>query len=293
MPEGPEVRRMADGLREYLVGKDLADIQYDTKSRYANSGMANLSQLRELMPLRIISVKSMGKKIIISLGNRGELIERYYLVSSLGLEGHWTFKPRSNSNLWLITGKKDGRLFILDEQPLYFDDSRHFGTLEIILTNGLLLTRLKDIGPDLLTNEITFQQWYNITRSGKQNDSRPKVSIQRMQICKFLMEQKYVSGIGNYLKSEILYHSRIRPDRTVGSLSENELERIRYYSLKIIRDSYNDGGHTLRTYTDLYGSVGNYSVVVYMKQTDPYGNAVRKDTFSDGRTTHWVDTLQK
>jgi formamidopyrimidine-DNA glycosylase len=41
-----------------------------------------------------------------------------------------------------------------------------------------------------------------------------------------LMNQKVISGIGNYLRSEILYVSKINPFRIVKNISDNELKEI-------------------------------------------------------------------
>jgi len=116
--------------------------------------------------------------------------------------------------------------------------------------------------------------------------------IQNKQICDYLLDQKRISGIGNYLRSEILYRSRIRPDRSLKNLSDEELELLRIESIKTVRESYDSHGLTIRSYSDLYGNKGTFICQVYNRTEDPYGNPIRTDTFKDGRTIHWVPSLQ-
>lgn len=47
------------------------------------------------------------------------------------------------------------------------------------------------------------------------------------------MNQKVISGIGNYLRADTLYHSKISPFRKVKNLTDKELEDI-YNSLRLI-----------------------------------------------------------
>jgi DNA-formamidopyrimidine glycosylase len=269
MPEGPEVRIIADCLEKVLVGKTLLNICFDERSRYARHPLPNLDELT--FPYKFSRVFTKGKKIIMMLS------KDIYLISSLGMEGKWTFEKGTHSNLWFELSDDE------ENNILYFNDSRHFGILEILTSENQLKERLSKIGPDLLNEEVSEDLWKKISR-GKR--------IQKMQICKFLMEQKYFSGIGNYLRAEILYQAKIRPDRSLGELSDEELETIRVAALQLIRSSYESKGCTLHSYWDVYGNTGDFKVIVYEKSTDPFGNTVQRDTFSDGRTMHWVPAVQ-
>jgi len=62
----------------------------------------------------------------------------------------------------------------------------------------------------------------------------------------------------------------------------------------VLRESFQNGGATLRTYKNFDGTVGQYSsrFAVYNQKTDPDGNEVIKEKTDDGRTTHWVPSVQ-
>jgi formamidopyrimidine-DNA glycosylase len=97
------------------------------------------------------------------------------------------------------------------------------------------------------------------------------------EITKVLLEQKIISGIGNYIKAEALYICGIAPHRRIHTLTNDELQKL-FCCLQIIcEESYHD----------------RYEMVVYQKLYDPLGNPVITQTFSDQRTTYWVPLVQK
>lgn len=281
MPEGPEAKRMAESLARYILGNSLISITIDEKSKYTNpikypNGIPGYSRLN--LPLTVVDVYSRGKKLIIHLKKEGSSVDDQlkndgFLVFTLGMEGKFLKEPTSHSNLHLN----------FENRIAYFDDVRHFGSVEICIGFAELEVRLSDLGPDLLQDEISAELWRKIFRRCSQN----------FQICRALMDQDKVSGIGNYLKAEILYRARIRPDRTLRSLSDDELERLRIIGHQTIREAYAYHGNTIASYWDMDGNKGLFQCQVYGKAKDPEGNEVVKNTFTDGRTTHWVPALQK
>ena len=90
---------------------------------------------------------------------------------------------------------------------------RNFGTLKFINSKKDLEKKLNELGPDMFEKETTFDIFKKAVKTkGKWN------------ITKVLMDQKIISGVGNYIKSESLYRSAISPHRTIDSLSEEELK---------------------------------------------------------------------
>lgn len=240
------------------------------------------------------------------------------MISSLGMEGHWlsptsaqrshpwhllprhqptpppspvkpsTPRPpedptlrRRHMNLWLVLGSYEHPIRIREE-IVWFEDQRHFGTLEFAVNKQDLDQRLSDIGPDLLNNPPSREQFQKcLSRSpGK-------------QIVQVLMDQSYVSGIGNYLKSETLYRSRISPFRTVNSLDDEDFDRLYRVALDTIRSAYESKGMTRATYRDIYGVSGTFVCQVYDLETDPEGNTIQIVKLKDGRSTYWVPEIQK
>jgi formamidopyrimidine-DNA glycosylase len=89
--------------------------------------------------------------------------------------------------------------------------------------------------------------------------------------------------------------ARISPHRVVSSLSDLEFSRLNDACKKVLRDSYEYGGSTIRTYQTFDGKKGGYSQFfsVYGRETCPLGHTVVREETKDKRTTHWVPELQK
>lgn len=276
MPEGPEVRTIADWLKLQILNKEITALGYNSTSRYYKTGIVNHDELDKLLSMKITEVEAKGKKIFFGLENSNGDVA--FLVSSLMMEGKWTWEKTKHSDLW----------FEVENKKLYFNDSRHFGTLEIFLSEEDLMDRISDLGPDLLNDDVSIETWKK-----KISEVASGRSKKLQKIGLFLMEQKYFCGIGNYLRAEILYAARISPHRLLSDLSNDESELLFKCCRKIILSSYNAQGATIATYRNPHGGKGDFEVVVYNKTHDHDGNEVIGEDIGDKRTTHWVPAIQK
>ena len=266
MPEGPEVRRQADGLREVLAGETLTGVHV-LGGKWLKKEPAGLAEFVEQLPLSIERVSVKGKAIQISLS------EDWHLWSTLGMGGYWGMEREKHSHLEMST---QGGI-------VWFTDVRRFGNL-ICMRGDELRKRLAGIGPDLLNEEVAS----DLFRERLMKKSH-------WNITKALMDQRVVSGIGNYLKAEVLYRCGISPWRQCGDLSEVEVESIRVVASRIMRESFARGGATIQSYRDVHGTPGEFSFhfLVYGQRLDPEGREVIRELTPDGRTTHWVPEVQR
>ena len=60
----------------------------------------------------------------------------------------------------------------------------------------------------------------------------------RRQLSGLLLDQGFLAGVGNYLRSEILFDAGISPYRKVGSLTESELENLAKSAIGITALAY-------------------------------------------------------
>jgi formamidopyrimidine-DNA glycosylase len=146
--------------------------------------------------------------------------------------------------------------------------------------------RMSQFGPDLLNEQVTLGMFYE-RLSLKKNLEKT--------IAEVLMDQRVLAGIGNYLKAEVLYHSRVSPWRKVKDLADEEVVDLHDNAVRLINLSYNMGGATIQNYRQPDDSGGLYSrrFAVYGQEADPHGNAVIREKTPEGRTTHWVPELQR
>lgn len=251
MPEGPEVRTVSDNLK-FLINYQIVAIYVENNS-YINGEL--------LVPCNIENIYSVGKKLVFKSCQQ-------YIVYSLGMTGRIQYEK----------GKHSHACFDISGFKIYFDDSRKFGKIDIFDENQYF-SYINKLGPDILEREVDPQQWLEIFR----RKNRSKIDA-------VLLEQEVISGIGNYLKSEILYYSGILPGRFIKDLCDEELERLRYHSHRIIRESYNQGGFTIKDFISPNGECGKFVPAVYGKKFDPNGYKVL--TTSTNRNTFYVAELQ-
>ena len=105
-----------------------------------------------------------------------------------------------------------------------------------------------------------------------------------------LMDQTLVlSGIGNILKSEILYNARISPKRTIATLDPKDWHRILASSKAISKRTLSVLQKRRENEKEEYVRIRK----IYDKERDPEGNKVVSYRSGDGRTTYYVPALQK
>lgn len=276
-PEGPEARTVADKLALVLVTRTAMSVS--TGERAQCSGLQHLS-----LPAMVSAVKSYGKKVLLYIGSK-------VIVVSLGMTGRLQYQPGNHSHITFQIGeaRMQGTMRVLKPLfTLFFEDPRYMGSMHCVDAT-YLPTYLSDLGPDLLQRALQRETWMTLEEwmARFQPAKYPKRAI-----CDVLMRQELVAGIGNYLKSEILYYAGVLPERTLGTLTMNEWDAIRMRAHEVIYLSYCHGGFTIESFISPDGATGNYPAAVYGRATDPQGRAVVSGKTRDGRTSHWVPGVQ-
>lgn len=281
MPEGPEVTIIAKSLNSQLKNKFVVDFEFNDKSRYRSKLPDGYHKFKEDLINKEVTIKSVN--------NKGKFIywefsNGFFLMQTLGLSGGWFFNEHNNSGCTLYFKDWHNGVNI---KKLYYDDQRRFGTLKFIDSKQELNKKLKSIGPDILNEHIEPSEWLKIFKSK---------NVKNKNIVKVITNQNIISGIGNYLKAEILYKAHISPHRIVETLSDSELIKLYKASKNCIRESYNAGGTSLQNYSDVDGKMGNYGLEleVYRQKYDKHGNKVKAEKIGkDSQTTYWVPAIQK
>jgi len=269
MPEGPECKTLVDDLNEAIAGKTIHVISI-TGGRYLSQPFVGFDDLSELLPLTVVSVKVKGKFIWFECSNE------ISLWSTLGMTGWWSENSGKYDRIVLSFSTEAS-----DEecQNLYYSDTRNFGTFKVCQSAKELDQKLRSLGPDIMDN-IGFDLFETSLR--KKNN---------WNICKALMDQSVVSGIGNYCKAEILYRCSISPFRLVSEISRDEMLLLHSISYTVLTDSYASRGIKGGPTTGNSGGC-QFVLHVYGKRTCPAGHSIRTDKTPDGRTTHWVAEIQ-
>lgn len=280
MPEGPEVKIITEQLAKEIVGKYLQDIEFGPTGRYKQEEPEGSKELLKALPLQILKVSCKGKFIYWELENE------WSMWNTLGMTGNWRCwewpanVDKHTSVLFLLSSNKHDT----EGDSVCFSDIRHFGTVKFVKGTNKLNKKLDSLGPDMLSAVVPFSIFDKIIKFGKSKT-----------IVEILMDQKYISGVGNYIKAESLYRAGISPWRKCNTLSDNESAKL-YQEIKtVLQESYQAQGNTFSTYKNVLGESGNYvsQLKVYGKDIDPLGNKVISEETKDKRTSWWVPGVQK
>ena len=142
---------------------------------------------------------------------------------------------------------------------------------------------MKEIGPDLSLDSTTYEIFKNAIINKR---------IKNKPLCEFLMEQERLSSIGNYIRAEVMYLSKIHPLRPLNLLSEYNLQCLFYFIKFVLKESYERNGLTIQDYEDPYGIKGTYECYCYGKTSDMNGLSITTFKDSKDRTVHWCSALQ-
>lgn len=282
MPEGPECTRTAKQVNRYVRGLTLVNVNV-VSGRYTKKLPEGFDELMSFLPLKVNEVTVKGKFIYWLLD------KEISIWTTLGMTGNFKLQPSKHTRL---------AYYFDDGSAVYYNDQRNFGTTKFCFNSHSLLAKLDKIGPDMLNNPCTLEEFK--LRASK----KPKWSV-----VKWLMDQSQISGVGNIYKSESLFLAGISPYRIMESLTTNELEKLYNAICKILQSAYQDGGATIRNYSDLYDNHGKYTafpsniesilearwdnkVMCYGRKEDIYGNPIQKVTLDDQRTTFWSPIVQ-
>lgn len=281
MPEGPELRHSRDVLRHVLLGKSIVRLMTTTSGRYSNKRPEGLDGVIADMPLKVESIDVKGKFMWWTLTGKNRT---WYMWCTYGMSGQWS-QTSSPHVAFIAEFNGSGDIASADQQKLFFNDQRRFGTIKFTYDQKKHEKKLTSLGPDILNDPPTD----------------PEIFVKRIllkpqrTICEALMDQSCISGCGNYLKAEALYRSKISPHTIVTDLSAREIFKLQHELSSAARESYADHGASIRTYRTVTGDKGQaqFQFRVYGLKQCPEGHQVRREETKDGRTSWWCPQCQK
>ena len=217
MPEGPEIRRAADRVARVLVGQ------------VVHEARLHLPELehrgRHLAGSTVTAVDTRGKAMLtrfdngLTLYSHNQLYGRWYVVKRPTV-------PATNRQLRveLHTDTHSALLYSASDIDVLTDSQ---------LARHPFLSR---IGPDVMDRELTAERLLR-RLSGSEFARRRTGSL--------YLDQAFLAGIGNYLRSEILFVSGVHPARRPTDLNASELEKLARETVRVTRRSYRTRGVTV------------------------------------------------
>lgn len=277
MPEGPELAVSRDHLRQILTGRSIASFNIGPTGRFLKKmpeGHDRITKKLLKNPAKIEGIDTKGKFMWWSLSFPDE-IDMWYMFCTYGMSGQWEVNRSKHTAFSIVS---------TDHVNLFFNDQRRFGTIKFVRGKKELMKKLSTLGPCILGEDITLESFKNNL-----------LKKPNRYICEALMDQSCVSGIGNYMRAEILYLSRIDPWRPVGTLTSMEWNMLFEESRDVAKSSYDSQGASIYTYKNVDGSTGRnqFYFKIYGLDVDVEGHQILRKEDSNGRTVHWCPAVQK
>ena len=265
MPEGPEVKIVADFLNKKLKNKTITDLNY-CSNPYKKKYGELIKELNQFTPIKFEKVFCIGKASFLKIG------KHHYFSYHLGMTGKWSEIKEKHSHLIIKTS---------DQDQLYFTDTRRFGNIKLLKEGDILKKYPKD--RDLLNYNTSIKKNVDYLINNIHTDQ---------EVCKVLLNQKYFCGVGNYLKSEILYHSKIHPHKRWSDLNRKEITNLCKFSREIMKKAYVSGGAELRDFKNPKKD-SKLQLNAYGKKIDSKKRLIVNDITKDQRRTYWCPKIQK
>jgi len=287
MPELPEVEIVRQSLDKKIKQKKVRKVIVRNKNLRLKipSYFKNYIQNQ-----KIIKVGRFSKYLIIYLS------DGTYCLIHLGMSGTIHIVNKNLSNKFTNTSfynsqslpKKHNHVeFLFDKFKVIYNDPRRFGFFQIIKSSLELNKKFYHLGPEPFNPKYNLNYVYNYFR-GKNKD-----------IKSFLLDQKFVSGIGNIYASEILFLSKIYPFKKANALTKKECQKIILNSKKILLKAISYGGSSIRDFKNSHGSRGKFQneFKVYQRESKRCKNLgcinlIKKKIISN-RSTYFCEFCQK
>ena len=218
MPEGPEVRIAADKIQRAIGQSPLVDCTFAHPSlQVLVDQFDNSTQLS--------SIDTYGKAFVLHFSNEVSLYVH------LQLYGRWrtgtlkSFRPSNRTlRFKLCTETHYAALYSATDLDILSPDTIQQHPF------------IRKLGPDIL------RPGYSTSHISRRLNS-PKFA--RRRLGGLMMDQSVFAGIGNYLRSEILFRAQLHHSRTLGSLEDNERTALARMIHNTTHQSYRTRGITL------------------------------------------------
>tara|TARA_B100001059_G_scaffold228877_1_gene260606 strand:- start:520 stop:1389 length:870 start_codon:yes stop_codon:yes gene_type:complete len=248
MPELPEVEVVKRSLTNKLQNLIIKKVKInDYKLRYH----INKNSIRKIVGLKFKKVERKSKFLLFFFDK--DII----MLTHLGMTGKFFFVNQRNMKLktsfyYKINSKKDQKHdhleFILSrEKKLIYNDVRKFGFIKFLYKKNLAYnSHLVNLGPEPLKQEFNYLYFNQYIKN------------RNRLIKNILMDQKFVSGIGNIYANEILFKSKVKPTRKGKTLKKFEIKKIIKSTKIILNNAIKMGGSSIKDFSSDNGKKGSF-----------------------------------
>jgi endonuclease VIII len=216
MPEGPEIRRSTDALAKVLKGQVVRSISF---------GQPHLSKWQRLLRHdKVVNVEPRGKAVLTHFE------QGHTIYSHNQLYGEWAIfglgdEPATHKlrRIVITTDAHKAVLYSASDIEVLKSDQVHAHPYVAKLGVELLDPAMKQVD---VTAVLDYARW------------------QKKQLAQILLDQSFLAGVGNYLRSEILFVAGLHPWVRLQELNIGDKRRLAKAALRVTRQAYQTAGIT-------------------------------------------------
>ena len=147
-----------------------------------------------------------------------------------------------------VLAKHNHIYFVLNNGiVLIYNDVRRFGFFKLYKNKKLNeIVFLNKLGIEPLSSLFNVKYFENFIKNKKKN------------IKNLLMDQTFVSGLGNIYVNEVLFMSKVHPLKMCGSLNKKAIKNLILNVKKVLKFSISKGGSSIRDFKNTFGKSGSF-----------------------------------
>jgi len=246
MPELPEVEIVKRSLSKKINKAKIIDIKINNKNLRFK---IPYTFSKNLIGERILKISRRSKYLIFHL-------KKKLLLAHLGMTGKLLLMRTQDKVIFKtsfyydlnILEKHNHIYFILNNGlVLIYNDTRRFGFFKLYnITHLNKIIFLKKLGLEPFSKKLNVRYFEKFIKNKKKN------------IKNLLMDQTFISGLGNIYVNEALFMSKIKPLRMCNDLNKSEIKDLILNIKKILKASISEGGSSIRDFQNTLGKSGNF-----------------------------------
>ena len=248
MPELPEVEVVKRSLINKTQNLIVKAVKInDGRLRYK----INRNKIKKIIGLKFKKISRRSKYLLFFFDKDIVMLVHLGMTGKFFFINHEKIKQKTSFyyDLNEDKDKKHDRIifYLSKNQKLIYNDIRKFGFIKFLNQVNLKQnTHLKYLGPEPLSTKFNIGYFKNYIKGRKRT------------IKDLLMDQKFISGLGNIYVNEILFFSGIRPTKKIKKLTTFEIQKIIKFSKKIISKAIVLGGSSIKDFSSSSGKKGSF-----------------------------------